>query len=338
MPADLWLLYQQMLRSRRFEETVTRLWEEGKISGEMHLSVGEEAIVAGVVLQLRHGDALALDHRGTCPMLMRGVDPRQVLKEFLGQPDGLCGGRGGHMHLFSREFLVASSGIVGSSGPAACGFAMAGRYLRPGSVAVAFFGEGAMNQGMLMESMNLTVAWKLPVVFVCKDSNWAITTRSESVTGGNLVERARSFGMLAFEVDGSDAGAVWDVAAQALNHARTQQKPAYIHATCVHPEGHFLGDPVLRLARYPIREMKKMAVPLIKSLLSWRGAPTAERTKSMGRISFLIGKSVKEQLFSKKDPLRITREKLQEDEARLKNLEKKVDQEIEEIRRAVVEV
>lgn len=102
---DSWYLYKQMLKCRLFEQEVMRLWKEGSISGEMHLGVGEEAIIVGVVNQLVDGDAMALDHRGTAPMLVRGVDPVLLMREFLGRPDGLCGGKGGHMHLFHRNIL-----------------------------------------------------------------------------------------------------------------------------------------------------------------------------------------------------------------------------------------
>lgn len=169
MSHDLWSLYALMLKARLFEEATAKLWHEGMISGEMHLGTGEEAIIAGIVSHLKEGDAMALDHRGTAALLMRGVEPVLLLREFLGCKDGLCGGMGGHMHLFSKEHLAASSGIVGAEGPAAVGFALAAQYLRPGAIAVAFFGDGAMNQGMLMESMNLASVWKLPVLFVCKD-------------------------------------------------------------------------------------------------------------------------------------------------------------------------
>jgi pyruvate dehydrogenase E1 component alpha subunit len=187
---DLWALYRQMFRSRLFEETVAVFWDKGLISGEMHQGTGEEAIIAGTVLQLQKGDAMALDHRGTAAMLMRGVDPVLLMREFLGRPDGLCHGMGGHMHLFSPEHLAASSGIVGSSGPAGVGFALAGRYLRPGTLALSFFGEGAVNEGMMMEAFNLAVTWQLPVIFVCKDNDWSITTKSTSVRGGDLITRA----------------------------------------------------------------------------------------------------------------------------------------------------
>jgi len=219
------VLYRQMYKSRRFEEAVTELWNDGHISAEMHLSKGEEGIVAGVVDHVTDGDALALEHRGTAPLVMRGVDLALLIKEFMGLEDGLCRGMGGHMHLFSPEHLAASSGIVGASGPAACGFAFAAQHLRPGKVAVAFFGEGAMNQGMLMESMNLASAWSLPVIFVCKDNGMAITTPSNEVTGGDLLKRARGLGTHAISVDGTDVNAVWRAAPDAdvalKGHQRT---------------------------------------------------------------------------------------------------------------------
>ena len=201
MMPDVWQLYREMLRSRQFEEAVRQLWSRGLISGEMHLGVGEEAIAAGTVCQLQGGDALALDHRGTPPLVMRGVGLVPLLQEFLGCDDGLCHGSGGHMHLFAPEYLAVSSGIVGAAAPTAVGLALSAQHLRPGKIAIAYFGEGAMNQGMVMEAMNLAVVWRLPVIFVCKDNNWSITTHSSDVIGGNLLERARSFGMPALEVN-----------------------------------------------------------------------------------------------------------------------------------------
>lgn len=334
MPADLWFLYENMLRSRRFEEAVSRLWHAGRISGEMHLSIGEEAIVAGTVLQLQDGDAMALDHRGTAPLVMRGVDMGLLLREFLGRPNGLCCGRGGHMHLFSKVHLAASSGIVGASGPTAAGFALAARHLRPGTIALAFFGEGAMNQGMLLEAMNLAVVWKLPVVFVCKDSKWAITTISATVTGGNLAARAEGFGMPAREVNGTDVAAVWPAAQEALKRARAGQGPTFLLAACPHPEGHFLGDPLLRIARNPVKEMKKVTGPLIKSVTRVKGGPVAKRTGGLGKVTALIGKTTRDQYLDLKDPLKITRRKLKKDKTRLQKIEESA---MEEVRKTVAE-
>jgi len=331
MKPDLWHIYENMFRSRMFEEATTRAWNEGHISGEMHLSIGEEAIVAGTVLQLQEGDAMALDHRGTAPLIMRGVDPALLLREMLGHPDGLCAGQGGHMHLFSKEHLAASSGIVGASGPAATGFALANRYLRPGKVALAFFGEGAMNQGMLLESMNLAVVWKLPVVFICKDSKWAITTLSRSVTGGDLAERAGSFGMPAAKIDGNNVEAVWKTARKAIGRARAKKGPTFLQAACSHPEGHFLGDPLLRIARHPVKEMKKVAGPLLKSVTRAGGASAMRRTGGLGTVTSLIGKTTKGQIIDHKDPVKMVRRRLAAFKDRLKQLEDNVNEEIRKL-------
>ena len=328
MELDWWYFYENMLRSRLFEEAVQDAWDSGLISGEMHPSFGEEAIVAGTVLQLHDGDAMALDHRGTAPMVMRGVGLLPLLQEFAGYSEGLCGGKGGHMHLFDRQNLIASSGIVGASGPAAVGFGLAARHLRPGNVALAFFGEGAMNQGMLMEALNLAVVWHLPVVFVCKDSQWAITTKSASVTGGSLIDRARSFGMPADDIDGTNVEAVFYAAGQALTRARRNQGPAFILAHCWHPEGHFLGDPLFRMTRQPFKEMKKIAVPLLKSVTSKKGASVVKRSAGLGRVSRSVGKTAMERTLRRKDPLRIARAKCAGDKPRLQQMEEKIRQEI----------
>jgi TPP-dependent pyruvate/acetoin dehydrogenase alpha subunit len=334
---DLWSLYRLMFRSRLFEMAAARLWEEGQVPGEMHLGVGEEALVAGIVEQMREGDALALDHRGTPPLLMRGVDPVLLLREFLGRPDGLCGGWGGHMHLFSKEHLAASSGIVGASGPAAAGFALAAQYLRPGTLSVAFFGDGAMNQGMLLESLNLAAAWKLPVLFVCKDNHMAITTPSPTVTGGVLVERAGGFGMPALELDGLDVETVWFAAGEAMERARRGKGPTFFQARCVHLEGHFLGDPLLRVARHPIKEIKPMAGPLMKSLLHPKGAPVGKRREGLGTIVSLIKENLKLRFSKKDDPLVLARKKLGPGKKRLKELEAAVTAEIHQVVETVLE-
>jgi pyruvate dehydrogenase E1 component alpha subunit len=317
-----------MLRSRLFEEAVATLWRAGLISGEMHLGVGEEAIAAGVVAHLRDGDALALDHRGTPPLLMRGVDPVLLLHEFLGREDGLGKGRSGHMHLFSPRHLAASSGIVGASGPAAVGFGLACRSLRPESVSVAFFGEGAMNQGMLMESLNLAAVWKLPVLFVCKDNDWAITTPSTTVTGGRLIDRARSFGLPGAEADGRDVEAVWLEAKGAVERARRGDGPSFILAECEHPEGHFLGDALLRVAKSPVREMSRMAGPLAKSLFKGEGASFSDRRQGFKALLGLVSKAAAEHYFRHGDPLKRARKKLAADPDRLGKLETEVEEEI----------
>ena len=332
MPADLWALYSLMHKSRCFEQTVTRLWNDGLISGEMHLGTGEEAIAAGIVSQLRPGDAMALDHRGTPPLVMRGVDPVLILRELLGDPRGLCGGRGGHMHLFSKDHLAAASGIVGAAGPAGAGFALAAQYLRPGALAVAFFGEGAVNQGMLMESMNLASAWKLPLLFVCKDDTWSITSESRTVTGGSLSERARGLGLAYVEVDGRDVDKVWEAARILIDQARSGKGPTFIHAHCVHLAAHFLGYQLLRAARDPVHEMPRTMFPILRAFLRSGGAPLRER---LAGVKFVLASSWATLHDPRgdpsNDPLVRTRRELQSDSERLEALERRNEQEVAEI-------
>jgi pyruvate dehydrogenase E1 component alpha subunit len=321
MQPDVWNLYGLMLYSRLFERAVTRLWEEGLISGEMHLGTGEEAVAAGIVSQLREGDAMALDHRGTPPMLMRGIDPVRLLRELLGCRDGLCSGMGGHMHLFSRDHLAASSGIVGATGPAGAGFALAAQILRPGSVAVAFFGEGALNQGMLLEALNLAVAWNLPVLFVCKDNQWAITTRSESVTGGSLLGRAHGFGIRASEVDGSEVQSVWEAARDSLESIRLGKGPAFIVARCAHLDGHFLGDPLLEMQRSPLKAARKRGRSLLSAFLKRPGAPFRIRLRSLAAI-YQASQAIGVQASGVLDPLsKCRRELAVQDKEHIRNLE-----------------
>jgi pyruvate dehydrogenase E1 component alpha subunit len=332
MSPDLWSLYALMLKSRLFEEAVAQLWQEGLISGEMHLGTGEEAIVAAVVSQMAEGDAMALDHRGTPPLIMRAVDPVLILREFLGQPGGLCGGMGGHMHLFSKAHLAASSGIVGASGPMGVGFALAAQYLRPGTIAVAFFGEGSTNQGMLMESMNLAAYWQLPVLFVCKDDRWAITTATHVKQQAALTERASSLGLTAFEADGRDVLLVWDAANQAIQHVRSAGGPAFLHAHCVHLEGHFLGYQMIRVARDPLKEIPCIARPLAQSFLQPRGARLSERLVGLKTVVNAILENMRDPRNDPaNDPVKMTRSQLSSDPQSLERLEAAIQSEIEAV-------
>ena len=319
-------IYRKMLICRRAEEAIADLWHEGRISGEMHLGIGEEAINAGVLDHLGEGDAVALDHRGTAGMILRGVDLAAIIKECMGIADGLCGGMGGHMHLYSKDHLAASSGIVGAAGPTACGFALAAQLLRPGKIAVAFFGEAAMNQGMLMEALNLAAVWELPVLFVCRDNRIAITTDSASVTGGSLEERTRGLGVMGRKVDGTDVETVWRAAREMIDRARGGRGPAFLRATCVRPEGHFLGDPLIRIARRPLAELKSRVGPLTSAAFSTDGASITQRAASLGKIVSMIGRTARTQLGPVHDPVSQLRKRLTITTDALAELEHEVEQ------------
>jgi pyruvate dehydrogenase E1 component alpha subunit len=236
------------------------------------------------------------------------------------------------MHLYAKEYLTASSGIVGAAGPTAIGFALSAQYLRPGAIAVAFFGEGAMNQGMLMESLNLASAWKLPVVFVCKDDDWAITTKPEGVTGGDLGERVRGLGIPVVKVDGLDAGEVWEAGHWAIDHARSDKGPAFLHARCVHLEGHFLGLQLLRVARNPLKEMPKVTLPLARPFLHPRGAALRERVAGLQIILAAALATLRDPRRDKaNDPVWRMRQNLISDPARLQELEDQIESEINQV-------
>jgi acetoin:2,6-dichlorophenolindophenol oxidoreductase subunit alpha len=325
---DLFDIYRQMYRSRIFEEHVIQIWNDGLITGEMHTSIGEEAINAAVVTQLVDGDALALDHRGTSPSIIRGLDPKKLLLEFMGHPKGLCSGMGGHMHIFSRSHLLASSGIVGSSGPAAAGFALAAKQLRPGKIAVAFFGEGAVNEGMMMESFNLASVLKLPVLFVCKDNDMAITTVSSEVTAGKLIDRAEAFDMPAKEMDGTDVEIIWQTANEAIAKARAGEGPAFLLIKCKHFYGHFLGDPLLRIVKKPIKELRKITPGLLKSVTRFGGASMSARAGNIKEVLSLITRTGKNRNYEEYDPLYLLRKKLDGEIKEIEAIEKDVNDEM----------
>jgi TPP-dependent pyruvate/acetoin dehydrogenase alpha subunit len=188
-----------------------------------------------------------------------------------------------------------------------------------------------MNQGMLSEALNLAVVWNLPAVFVCKDTDWAITTRSPSVTGGDLTERVRSFGMQAVDVDGTDVEAVWGAARGAMQRARQGDGPTFLHTRCVHLDGHFLDDSLLAIVRHPVREMAPMAWPLTKAFLSRKGAPMRERIASLWSILSSIRRAGEDLAEARqRDPLVCARQRLTSDLYRLHVLEDEVAREVQQ--------
>lgn len=327
---DLVRLYRLMVLSRRVEEALGLLWDQGLISGELHQGTGEEAIIAAVIDHLRDGDALALDHRATAPMVMRGVPLDALFAECLGRAEGLGRGRAGHMHLMDSEKRMAASGIVGSAGPMGSGFALAARYRRPGTIAVAFHGEAAVNQGMLMESFNLAAAWELPLLFVCRDDDRAITTRSSTTTGGDVDQRVRSFGLPVFSGDGRDVSAAWSLAGDAVARAR-QGTPSFLRLTCVHLDGHYKGDALFRLARNPVKEMVKIGGGITKSFLRGSGAPPSDRIEAVASLIRAAARTPRGADFQKNDPVAILRNELVRqgiDPTRIKEMEDAAEGEI----------
>jgi pyruvate dehydrogenase E1 component alpha subunit len=304
--------YRLMVRMRLVDSVIARAWADGLVPGEYHSGIGEEAINAGVLLALGPDDALALDHRNTAPLIGRGTDPEGLLLEVLGADTGMNRGMAGHMHLIDPEVRAAGDGIVGAAGPLAVGQAIAAQRLRPGAVAVAFHGEAAMNQGMLMEAYNLAVAWRLPVLFVCKDNKWSITTHSADVTGKGPVRRAKGFGLATASVAGHRVAQVHAAAAALIQRARDGGGPGFLHATCHRPGGHFEGDPLVRVLEHPRREAENMA----PGLLEGAGGAPREGARGLAVLGSRIGRAAGDRAFHHRDPLFSARRLLPVAEAR----------------------
>ncbi len=240
---DLLKAYRDMRTIREFEDRVHDEFAKGGIPGFVHLYAGEEASGVGVCMNLDDRDKIASTHRGHGHCIAKGCDPKGMMKEIYGKRDGLCGGKGGSMHIadLSRG-MMGANGIVGGGPPLVCGAALTAKTLKTGGVAVAFVGDGGSNQGTTLESFNLARVWDLPVVFVVEDNGYAESTASAWSVGGSQKKRAEAFGMPGTEVDGHDFFAVYDAARQAVEFARSGDGPSLIHVKLDRHYGHFEGD------------------------------------------------------------------------------------------------
>jgi pyruvate dehydrogenase E1 component alpha subunit len=238
------VLYGTMALIRRFEQQCYRGYEQGRVHGTVHVSIGQEAVAVGVMACLRPSDAVLSHHRGHGHAIAKGVDPARLMAELYGRHDGVSSGKGGSMHATSVEHgFLGTMAIVGSAIPLATGVALARKTLGKDDVCVAFFGDGAINQGILYESMNLAGVLGLPVIFVCENNGYAITTSSQGATAGpGMVARAKAFGLSAEVVDGQDVLAVIDATSRAVEGARSGQ-PWLLEMVTYRFMGHSRGDP-----------------------------------------------------------------------------------------------
>ena len=240
---QLILAYTRMRTIRVFEERVHAEFGGGAIPGFVHLYAGEEASAVGVCLNLEMKDKIASTHRGHGHCIAKGCDVKAMMKEIYGRRDGLCGGKGGSMHIADlSKGMMGANGIVGGGPPLVCGAALAAKTLKTGAVAVAFVGDGGSNQGTTLESYNLARVWNLPAIFVVEDNGYAETTASAWSVGGSQVKRAEAFGMPGVTVEGEDFFAVSDAAEEAIRRARDGSGPSLIHLTLPRYFGHFEGD------------------------------------------------------------------------------------------------
>jgi TPP-dependent pyruvate/acetoin dehydrogenase alpha subunit len=236
-------IYRQMLLIRGFEELVQSLFLKGEVYGTTHLYSGQEAVASGVASLLEERDRVAATYRGHGHALALGVDPQKLLDEMLARESGINGGRAGSMNVNSPEDrLIGSFGIVGGSIAAATGAALALKRTT-GGVAVAYFGDGAMNQGYVFECLNFCQVLKLPLVFVCENNGYGEYTPFRSVTAGEIRARAEVMNVPAETIDGMSVWAVREAAARALTHARGGNGPAFVEALTYRFVGHSRSDP-----------------------------------------------------------------------------------------------
>lgn len=237
--------YRQMLVIRKFEETVRRLYQQGKIRGSFHPCVGQEATAVGACLALRRDDTMTCTYRGHGHAIAKGLSVRTAMAEMLGKATGCSKGKGGSMHFTDPNVgLLGANAIVAAGIPHATGAALAFQMQKKDSVSLAFFGEGAVNQGVFHETLNLAAIWKLPVILVCENNLYSEMTPSHETTSVvETYQRAASYGIPAVRVDGNDVEAMYAAVEEAATQARAGGGPTYIEAMTYRLWGHMMGDP-----------------------------------------------------------------------------------------------
>ena len=250
------LMLERMWTIRKFEEKVMEVHEAGEFVGAAHPYIGEEAVAVGVCLALKDTDYIAGNHRSHGHPLAKGGSVKKAMAELYGRVDGYCKGKGGSMHLADFSVgILGESGIVASSVPVATGAGLASKISKNNFVSVVFFGDGASNQGACHESMNLASIWKLPVIFVCENNQFAITTSYQnSVAVENVSDRAQAYNMPGILVDGQNVEAMYEATTEAVKRARNGEGPTLIEGLTYRFEEHSLGLGRVRRGEYRTSE------------------------------------------------------------------------------------
>jgi TPP-dependent pyruvate/acetoin dehydrogenase alpha subunit len=236
-------MLREMLTIRAFEKRVGELYEKAEMPGITHLSIGQEAVAVGVCAHLNRGDSITSTHRGHGHCFSKGAGLTRMFGELLGRANGYCRGKGGSMHIADRETgHLGANAIIGGGIPLAAGAALSAKVLKNRQVGVAFFGDGALNEGIFLESMNLAAIWKLPVIFACENNHYGEYTPTEQVTAGKLTLRGEAFDVPSAEVDGMDVLAVYDATLPAVQRAREGSGPSFFVFDTYRYLGHGMSD------------------------------------------------------------------------------------------------
>lgn len=237
-------MYRTMQTIRQFESRVKEIFQEGKIPGFVHVSIGEEASATGVAAALTDTDYITSTHRGHGHLIAKGGDVKPMMAELFGKKTGYCKGKGGSMHIANFELgILGANGIVGAGLPIATGAGLAAKVRGSGEVAACFFGDGASNEGTFHESLNLAAAWKLPVVYVCENNLYGEFTAGRDVTSvKDIADRARGHDMPGVVVNGNDVVEVYEATREAVERARKGDGPTLLECKTYRWEGHVVGE------------------------------------------------------------------------------------------------
>jgi len=263
-PAKLLQLYRDMLLIRRFEEKAGQMYGMGLIGGFCHLYIGEEAVVVGMLAAVKEGDTVVTSYRDHGHMLASGMDPKGVMAELTGRRGGYSKGKGGSMHMFSREKnFFGGHGIVGAQVPIGTGLAFAHHYRDNGCICLTFMGDGAMNQGQVSESFNMAALWKLPVVYVIENNKYGMgTSVMRASASHDLFGRGAPFGIPGHQVDGMNVVAVTQAAEEAVEYVRSGKGPYILEMQTYRYRGHSMSDPQKYLSKDEVSRMRQEHDPI----------------------------------------------------------------------------
>jgi pyruvate dehydrogenase E1 component alpha subunit len=261
---ELLKAYEDMLLIRRFEEKAGQLYGMGLIGGFCHLYIGQEAVVVGLMAAAEDGDQTTTSYRDHGHMLACGMDPKGVMAELTGRIGGYSKGKGGSMHMFSKEKnFFGGHGIVAAQVPIGAGIAFANQYLENGRVSMVYFGDGATNQGQVYETFNMAALWKLPVIFVIENNQYAMgTSLKRGASGTGLHKRGEAYGIPGELVDGMDVSAVKEAGARALKHCRDGNGAYILEMNTYRYRGHSMSDPAKYRTREEVSKMRETKDPI----------------------------------------------------------------------------
>jgi len=293
-------LYEKMYLIREFENCALDLYSKNLIKGSIHVCIGQEAIAVGICSNLKSeiGDCITTTHRGHGHVIAMGGDIKKMMAELLGKETGVCKGRSGSMHITDiSKGIYGANGIVGAGIPIATGLAFSAVYNKNNFVSITFFGDGASNQGVLYESLNLAAIWSLPIIFVCENNKYAQTTPTkETVAGKDIKSRAESFGIESIKVDGNDVEKVYSESKRIINLVRDEKRPFFIEASTYRFKGHWQGDPEVYRSEDEVKKWIEERCPIKRfktKLIEKYNVPFEEIKEKEERVKYTIEQSVK---------------------------------------------